>query len=431
MEHINLTPVDSISGEINLPGSKSLTNRALLLAALAEGETRITNPLASDDTARMIEALQQLGISTIPNDQRIDVVGNGGLFATPANTAFFLGNAGTAIRPLTAILSLIPGKFQIDGDQYMRERPIAHLCDALMHLGADIKYIGKDGYPPLSVTGDQISGGDVNIAGNISSQYLTALLLALPLAKNDSIINVIGEQVSKPYLDITMNIMNQFGVTVGNDDYQRFSVPGAQHYVSPGDYLVEGDASSASYFFAAAAISGSITVHGLGKDSVQGDIQFLDTIEAMGAKVSRNSQSVTVTRGELNGIDVDLNHIPDAAMTVAVMALFAKGTTRIRNVYNWRVKETNRMYAIETELRKLGATVLTTEDSITITPPASLQSTAIDTYGDHRIAMGFSLAALGDQSITINDPDCTKKTFPDYFDVFASVCHFADSSPSK
>lgn len=423
MEHITLAPIKSISGEIDLPGSKSLSNRALLLAALADGETHITNPLASDDTARMIEALQQSGISIAQNGNNIVVVGNSGLFATPANTSFFLGNAGTAIRPLTAVLSLIPGQFEIDGDQYMRERPIEHLCDALQHLGADIKYLGNDGFPPLSVTGGQIAGGNVDIAGNISSQYLTALLLALPLAEKDSVINVIGELVSKPYLDITMHIMSQFGVTVGHDDYQRFSVAGSQHYLSPEHYLVEGDASSASYFFAAAAISGSITVHGLGKDSVQGDIQFLDTIEAMGANVSRNAQSITVTRGELKGVDVDLNHIPDAAMTIAVMALFAKGTTRIRNVYNWRVKETNRMFAIETELRKLGAIVETTEDSITITPPASIQSTAIDTYGDHRIAMGFSLAALGDQPITINDPDCTKKTFPDYFDVFASVCH--------
>ncbi len=422
MDQITLQPVSKISGEVTLPGSKSLTNRALLLAALAEGETRIVNLLSSADTGHMITALRQLGVEITDETDSATVVGNGGLFPTPENSSFFLGNAGTAIRPLTAMLSLIPGQFIVDGDQYMRERPIAHLGDALKQLGASIEYTNKEGFPPIVVDGGHIEGGSVDIAGRISSQYLTALLLSLPLAENDSTINVIGEQVSKPYLDITLGIMKDFGVTVQNNQHQQFQIPGKQRYISPGEYLVEGDASSASYFFAAAAIKGEVTVRGLGQHSVQGDIQFLDTIEQMGASVERHDQHIVVRQGELQGVDVDLNHIPDAAMTIAVMALFAKGTTRIRNVYNWRVKETDRMTAIETELRKLGAKVVTTDDSITIEPPEEITRAEIDTYGDHRIAMGFSLAALGDTPITINDPDCTSKTYPNYFEEFASVC---------
>ena len=422
MDQITLQPVSKISGEVTLPGSKSLTNRALLLAALAEGETRIVNLLSSADTGHMITALRQLGVEITDETDSATVVGNGGLFPTPENGSFFLGNAGTAIRPLTAMLSLIPGQFIVDGDQYMRERPIAHLGDALKQLGASIEYTNKEGFPPIVVDGGHIEGGSVDIAGRISSQYLTALLLSLPLAENDSTINVIGEQVSKPSLDITLGIMKDFGVTVQNNQHQQFQIPGKQRYISPGEYLVEGDASSASYFFAAAAIKGEVTVRGLGQHSVQGDIQFLDTIEQMGASVERHDQHIVVRQGELQGVDVDLNHIPDAAMTIAVMALFAKGTTRIRNVYNWRVKETDRMTAIETELRKLGAKVVTTDDSITIEPPEEITRAEIDTYGDHRIAMGFSLAALGDTPITINDPDCTSKTYPNYFEEFASVC---------
>ena len=422
MDQITLQPISKISGEVTLPGSKSLTNRALLLASLAKGETRIVNLLSSADTGHMITALRQLGVEITDETDSATVVGNGGLFPTPANGSFFLGNAGTAIRPLTAILSLIPGQFIVDGDQYMRERPIAHLGDALKQLGATIEYTNKEGFPPIVVDGGHIKGGSVDIAGHISSQYLTALLLSLPLAENDSRINVIGEQVSKPYLDITLGIMKDFGIAVQNNNYQEFHVPGKQHYVSPGKYLVEGDASSASYFFAAAAIKGEVTVRGLGQHSVQGDIQFLDTIEQMGANVERYDQHIVVRQGDLQGVDVDLNHIPDAAMTIAVMALFAKGTTRIRNVYNWRVKETDRMTAIETELRKLGARVVTTDDSITIEPPEEISSAGIDTYGDHRIAMGFSLAALGNAPVTINDPDCTSKTYPNYFEEFASVC---------
>lgn len=423
MSQIVLGPVGHISGEVNMPGSKSVSNRALLLAALAKGKTHLTNLLKSDDTARMIEALRQLGVEVELNEdwRQCDVEGHGKLFATPAQTSFYLGNAGTAIRPLTAVLSLIPGTYTIDGDRYMRERPIEHLGDALTQLGAGVTYMGRRGYPPLELVGGHVTGGKVTIPGNISSQYLTALLLALPLAERDSDITVIGEQVSKPYLDLTLDVMSKFGATATNSEYRAFHVPGRQHYRSPGSFLIEGDASSASYFFAAAAIAGgTVRVYGIGRHSVQGDIAFLDVVERMGARVTRSDEWVEVTRGDLVGIDMDMNHMPDAAMTVATMALFARGRTTIRNIYNWRVKETDRMTAIATELAKLGANVETGEDYISIDPPAQVKPAEIDTYGDHRIAMAFSLAALGAR-IAINDPECTAKTFPDYFDVFASI----------
>ncbi|MEX2327597.1 MAG: 3-phosphoshikimate 1-carboxyvinyltransferase [Pseudomonadales bacterium] len=424
MNQLILTPIKQVSGQVLLPGSKSLSNRALLLSALARGSTHLTNLLKSEDTSRMVEALTQLGIGIELSDDwnNCSVVGNGGLFRVPTNTTFYLGNAGTAIRPLTAVLSLVPGTFTIDGDQYMRERPIDHLADALTQLGASIRYIGKSGHPPLILEGGHVKGGKVSMPGNISSQFLTALLMALPLAGHDSEITVIGDQVSKPYLDITLNIMARFGVSASHRDYARFSVSANQAYNSPGEYLIEGDASSATYFFAAAAIRGGrVRVNGIGKNSVQGDIKFLDVIEAMGANVIRDDNWIEVSRGELRAIDMDLNHIPDAAMTVATMALFATGTTTIRNVYNWRVKETDRMTAMATELGKLGAEVKTGDDYIVISPPSKIRSATIDTYGDHRMAMAFSLAALGDSSITINDPQCTAKTFPDYFDVFLGL----------
>ncbi|MEX0941293.1 MAG: 3-phosphoshikimate 1-carboxyvinyltransferase [Pseudomonadales bacterium] len=424
MNQLILTPIKQVSGQVLLPGSKSLSNRALLLSALARGSTHLTNLLKSEDTSRMVEALTQLGIGIELSDDwnNCSIVGNGGLFRVPTNTRFYLGNAGTAIRPLTAVLSLVPGTFTIDGDHYMRERPIDHLADALTQLGASIRYIGKSGHPPLILEGGHVKGGKVSMPGNISSQFLTALLMALPLAEHDSEITVVGDQVSKPYLDITLDIMARFGVSASHRDYGCFSVPANQAYHSPGEYLIEGDASSATYFFAAAAIRGGrVRVNGVGKDSVQGDIKFLDVIEAMGANVTRHDNWIEVSRGELRAIDMDLNHIPDAAMTVATMALFATGTTTIRNVYNWRVKETDRMTAMATELGKLGAEVKTGDDYIVISPPSKIRSATIDTYGDHRMAMAFSLAALGDSSITINDPQCTAKTFPDYFDVFLGL----------
>ncbi len=413
-----------VEGEVTLPGSKSLSNRALLLSALASGETRLTNLLRSDDTERMITALKELGIriTLSENGQECVVRGNAGLLNVSKPTELFLGNAGTAIRPLTAVLSLINQEFLIDGDEYMRERPIEHLIDALQQLGARVEYLGKAGCPPIKLEGGRVKGGDVSIRGDISSQYLTALLMALPLAEKTSNISVIGEQVSKPYLDITLGMLEFFGAKASHNNYQTFQIEGNQKYTSPGTYMIEGDASSASYFFGAAAIAGGpVRVHGLGKNSVQGDYQFLETIEQMGAKVDRQDNWTDVTSGQLKGVDVDLNHIPDAAMTIAAMALFAKGRTTIRNIYNWRVKETDRMHAMSEGLRRLGADVQTTEDTIIIDPPEAIRSAEIDTYADHRIAMSFSLAALGNADVTINDPDCTRKTFPDYFDVFQSI----------
>ena len=426
MNQLTLTPISSIAGEIQLPGSKSLSNRALLLAALCPEQTTLINLLKSEDTERMVDALRQLGVAiTLSEDfQECTVRGNNGLFAAPNDTEFYLGNAGTAIRPLTGMLAMIPGSFLIDGDQYMRERPIDHLVDALGQLGAEVQYLGKPNCPPIKVKGGLIQGGAVSIRGDISSQYLTSLLMSLPLAKQDSEITVIGEQVSKPYLDLTLDIMGRFGVSANHEEYQKFTISGRQNYQSPGSYLIEGDASSASYFFAAAAIKGgTVRVNGIGEDSVQGDFDFLKVIEAMGATVIRSDTWVEVEGGPLKAIDMDLNHIPDAAMTIATMALFAEGTTTIRNIYNWRVKETDRMHAMSTELRKLGARVEAGEDYIVIEPPEQLLEAEIDTYGDHRIAMAFSLASLGEVNITINHPEVTAKTFPNYFELFEAVSH--------
>jgi len=433
MSILQLSPVYKVSGEIKLPGSKSLSNRALLLAALSPSKTELNNLLRSEDTERMVEALTQLGVSiTLSEDwQSCSVRGNNGLFSAPNDASFFLGGAGTAIRPLTSILAMMRGNFTVDGEEYMRERPISHLVDALKELGAKISYLGAEGCPPLKVSGGYIKGGKVNVRGDISSQYLTSLLLALPLAEQDSEINVIGEQVSKPYVDLTLDIMEKFGVKASHNNYQQFLVRGGQTYSSPDNYLIEGDASSASYFFAAAAIKGgTVRVNGIGEASVQGDIAFLDVIEEMGAKVIRSENWVEVSRHELKGIDMDLNHIPDAAMTIASMALFAKGRTCIRNIYNWRVKETDRMFAMATELRKLGATVETGDDYIVIDPPDEIQSCSIDTYGDHRIAMAFSLASLSEAKIIINHPEVTAKTFPDYFAVFATICQYSQQGAS-
>jgi 3-phosphoshikimate 1-carboxyvinyltransferase len=424
MKSLQLAPVRHIEGQVNLPGSKSLSNRALLLAALAAGDTHLQNLLHSEDTARMLDALAQLKVGVERHSDTTDytVHGLGQLFSPKDDSTFMLGNAGTAIRPLTSMLSLCAGSFVVDGDQYMRERPIDHLVDALRQLGAEIDYLDKQGCPPIKLQGGRIQGGRVSIKGNISSQYLTALLMSLPLAQKDSTIDVIGEQVSKPYLDITLDIMRQFGVIAHHDNYQVFHVAGSQQYQSPGNYLIEGDASSASYFFAAAAIKGgTVRVNGLGRNSVQGDIAFLDVVEQMGARVNRQDSWIEVSAGPLQAIDLDLNHIPDAAMTVAMLALFANGTSRIRNIYNWRVKETDRMTAMATELRKLGADIQTGDDYIVITPPAKILPASIDTYGDHRMAMCFSLAALGPSPITINNPDCVAKTFPDYFEAFAAI----------
>ncbi|MFD2177388.1 3-phosphoshikimate 1-carboxyvinyltransferase [Veronia pacifica] len=424
MEQLTLQPIGKINGTVNLPGSKSVSNRALLLAALAEGKTRLTNLLDSDDIRHMLNALTKLGVSyqLSANNTVCEIEGLGRPFHVDTLQELFLGNAGTAMRPLAAALCLGEGDFVLTGEPRMKERPIGHLVDALRTAGANISYIESEGYPPLKISATGLHGGQVEIDGSISSQFLTAFLMAAPLASSDTEIRIKGELVSKPYIDITLHIMAQFGVTVEHSDYQVFHIKAGQRYVSPGDFLVEGDASSASYFLAAAAIKGGeVKVTGIGKKSIQGDIQFADALVAMGADIEWGDDYVIARRGELNAVDMDFNHIPDAAMTIATAALFANGTTAIRNVYNWRVKETDRLSAMATELRKVGAEVEEGDDFITITPPKHLTHAAIDTYDDHRVAMCFSLVALSDTPVTINDPGCTSKTFPDYFDKLASL----------
>ncbi len=423
MKTLTLEPISRVEGTVNLPGSKSVSNRALLLAALAKGTTRLTNLLDSDDIRHMLAALKALGVSyELSADKTVCTVqGVGRPFNASVPLSMFLGNAGTAMRPLCAALCLGQGEFTLTGEPRMEERPIGHLVDALREAGAEVNYLKRDGYPPLTIVGKGLPGGDVHIDGSVSSQFLTALLMAAPLASGDSRIIIKGELVSKPYIDITLHIMQQFGVTVEHDNYQIFHVRGNQSYLSPGDFLVEGDASSASYFLAAGVIKGKVRVTGIGKNSIQGDIRFADVLEAMGGKITWGDDYIEAEQGKLHGVDLDLNHIPDAAMTIATAALFASGKTAIRNIYNWRVKETDRLNAMATELRKLGADVVEGEDFIEVTPPAHLQHAAIDTYNDHRIAMCFSLVALSDTPVTINDPGCTSKTFPDYFDKLASI----------
>lgn len=425
MDSLTIPPLAAINGEVTLPGSKSLSNRILLLAAFARGETHISNLLDSDDVRYMLTALQALGVKYTLSEDRSECTVQGGNGPLRSDNALelFLGNAGTAMRPLCAALSAGRGEFALTGEPRMYERPIGDLVDCLRACGAEIEYSDTEGYPPLQIHAKGLKGGKVSIKGNISSQFLTAMLMAAPFCNDDLEIVIDGELVSKPYILITLDVMARFGIEVDNDNYQRFTVKAGQRYVSPGAIMVEGDASSASYFLAAAAIAGGkVRVHGVGTDSVQGDAQFAEVLEHMGAKIVRGDTWTEVSRDELYGVDVDLNHIPDAAMTIATTALFAQGETAIRNIANWRVKETDRLAAMATELRKLGAEVEEGEDYIVINPPAKIRAATIDTYNDHRMAMCFSLAAFGDSPITINDPGCTSKTFPTYFDLFLGLC---------
>lgn len=422
-DSLTLQPVALVDGTVNLPGSKSVSNRALLLAAMAHGTTRLTNLLDSDDVRHMLNALEALGVHyTLSADRRVcEVTGQGGPLHAQQPLELFLGNAGTAMRPLAAALCLGSNEIVLTGEPRMKERPIGHLVDALRQGGADILYLEQENYPPLQLKGG-FSGGEVSVDGSVSSQFLTALLMAAPLAQNDTQILIKGELVSKPYIDITLNLMQKFGVTVENDNYNVFRIAGNQRYIAPGDYLVEGDASSASYFLAAAAIKGgTVKVTGIGRNSVQGDIRFADVLEKMGAVIEWGDDYIACTRGELKAVDLDMNHIPDAAMTIATAALFADGTTVMRNIYNWRVKETDRLAAMATELRKVGAEVEEGHDYIRVTPPREIQYAEIGTYNDHRMAMCFSLVALSTTPVTILDPGCTAKTFPDYFEQLARI----------
>ncbi|KGA34409.1 3-phosphoshikimate 1-carboxyvinyltransferase [Pectobacterium brasiliense] len=427
-ESLTLQPIKLINGTLNLPGSKSVSNRALLLAALAEGKTRLTNLLDSDDVRHMLTALTALGVDYhLSSDRTVcEITGLGGAFTASQPLELFLGNAGTAMRPLAAALCLTDGDIVLTGEPRMKERPIGHLVDALRQGGAKIDYLEQENYPPLRLHGG-FQGGEISVDGSVSSQFLTALLMTAPLAAQDTQISIQGDLVSKPYIDITLHMMKAFGIEVRHENYQRFFVAGRQQYRSPGDYLVEGDASSASYFLAAAAIKGGVVrVTGVGRNSVQGDIRFADVLEKMGATVRWGEDYIECERGELHAIDMDMNHIPDAAMTIATAALFAQGgTTTLRNIYNWRVKETDRLAAMAIELRKVGAEVEEGNDYIRITPPTKLKVAEIGTYNDHRMAMCFSLVALSDTPVTILDPKCTAKTFPDYFEQLARLSELA------
>jgi 3-phosphoshikimate 1-carboxyvinyltransferase len=419
-----LKAVQSVSGQVTLPGSKSITNRILLLSAIADGATTIIGPLVSDDTLHMIDALKKLQVDLTQKDNGdILIHGTRGNFKNKS-AEIFLGNAGTAFRPLTAALSFSKGQYTLSGLPRMHERPIKDLVDALLQLNADITYLGQEGYPPLKISPSEIMiNGPIKIRGDISSQFLTSLLMAMPLTKKEVVIEIEGDLISKPYIDITLNLMARFGIHVKKIDWKHFVIPGSSSYVSPGEIFVEGDASSASYFLAAGALAGDIEVKGIGRNSIQGDVKFAEALVLMGADINILEASIQVTKvAALQAINLDCNHIPDAAMTLAVLALFAKGTTKLLNIGSWRVKETDRIKAMATELRKLGAAVTEGNDFIEITPPLKVKEhVEIDTYDDHRMAMCFSLVSLRNIPITINDPRCVNKTFPTYFEVLESI----------
>jgi 3-phosphoshikimate 1-carboxyvinyltransferase len=441
---LDLPPLAGAAGTVRLPGSKSISNRVLLLAALASGTTTIHDLLDSDDTRVMLDALRALGCSIDPDGNTLRITGLGGqLKPNETLLPLFLGNAGTAMRPLTAALSLLGGEFELSGVPRMHERPIGDLVDALTQLGCRIDYLGNPGYPPLRIHpvphGDLALDTPIRVRGDVSSQFLTALLLALPLAAADDIvIEVVGELISKPYIEITLNLLARFGIQVRRDGWERFTIPAGSSYSSPGDIHVEADASSASYFIALGAIAtgvsgkNGIRIEGVGADSIQGDIRFIDAARQMGALVDSGPNWLEVRRGAwpLKAIDLDANHIPDAAMTLAVMALYADGPSTLRNIASWRVKETDRIDAMANELKKLGAAVEAGPDFIRVHPMAQAgwRPASIHTYDDHRVAMCFSLAAFNPAGVPVRilDPHCVAKTFPDYFETLFSVAEAAE-----
>ena len=433
MDGLELAPVRRAAGVLRLPGSKSISNRTLLLAALARGATELASLLDSDDTRVMREALRALGVAVESAGSvehvRIDGIGQAAGFPTK-RAELFLGNAGTAFRPLTGALALCDGHYLLSGVPRMHERPIGDLVDALAQAGADIAYRGERGFPPLAIGPRRGRGrASLKVRGDVSSQFLSALLIALGWRGEGTRIEVDGALISKPYVELTLGLMRRFGVDVAREDWSAFTLPAGGGYASPGRVEVEGDASSASYFLAAGALGGGpVRVEGVGSASLQGDVQFARVLERMGARIAMGPAWIEAAAGtKLSGIDFDANLIPDAAMTAAVVALFAEGPTRIRNIASWRVKETDRIAAMATELRKFGATVEEGADFIGINPPDARRETrdhravTVDTYDDHRMAMCFSLAAFGPAPVRINDPGCVSKTFPAYFDEFRRI----------
>jgi 3-phosphoshikimate 1-carboxyvinyltransferase len=426
---LDIPPLESAAGTVVLPGSKSISNRVLLLAALSGGTTTVHDLLDSDDTRVMLDALRALGCGVRHAGSSLEVTGLGD--GQPASHArLFLGNAGTAMRPLTAALALIGGEFELSGVARMHERPIGDLVDALRQLGCNIDYLATEGYPPLRIHSPQLKlDAPIRVRGDVSSQFLTALLLALPLvAAKDIVVEVVGELISKPYVEITLNLLQRFGIAVAREGWQRFTIPAGSRYRSPGEIHVEADASSASYFVALGAIAADrqpIRIEGVGESSIQGDIRFIDAARAMGAHIVSGPNHLEVRRGAwpLQAIDLDCNHIPDAAMTLAAMALYANGTTTLRNIASWRVKETDRLAAMAAELRKLGAAIDEGADFLRVTPPAKWKASSIHTYDDHRIAMSFALAAFNPAGlpVRIEDPKCVAKTYPEYFEALFAV----------
>ena len=431
-QFLDLPALHSAAGTVHLPGSKSISNRVLLLAGLSAGTTTVHDLLDSDDTQVMLDALRTLGCQIDASDDRtLRITGLGGRLQTH-EAALFLGNAGTAMRPLTAVLAVLAAtqgaRFELSGVPRMHERPIGDLVDALHQLGCRIEYLGSDGFPPLRLTAAAAplrTVASIRVRGDVSSQFLTALLLALPLVTADApvVIEVDGELVSRPYVEITLNLLARFGISVAHDGWRRFTIPAGSAYQTPGDIHVEADASSASYFIALGAIAATerpLRIEGVGSASIQGDIRFVDAARQMGAQVTTGPNWIEVRRGRfpLRAITLDCNHIPDAAMTLAAMALYADGTTRLENIASWRVKETDRLTAMSTELRKLGAAVAEGADFIQIGAPTTWTAAAIATYDDHRIAMSLALAAFNParQPVRIVDPRCVGKTFPDYFE---------------
>jgi len=429
---LDVPPLDHANGPVTLPGSKSISNRVLLLSALCAGTTHIHDLLDSDDTRVMLQALRQLGCGVDVQGTSVTVKGLGGRTAHQDPLTLFMGNAGTAMRPLTAALAVLGGDYTLQGVPRMHERPIGDLVDGLRQMGCQVEYLGVEGYPPLRIGQPTLNiPHPIQVRGDVSSQFLTALLMALPLATAQQAITieVVGELISKPYIDITLNLLARYGIQVQREGWERFTLPQGSQYRSPGEIHVEADASSASYFIALGALASErgIRIHGVGADSIQGDIRFMDAAQAMGAQITSGPNWLEVRRGAwpLTSIDLDCNHIPDAAMTLAVMALYADGPTTLRNIGSWRVKETDRITAMATECRKLGATVDEGQDWIRVHPlPAGQWRAArLHTYDDHRVAMCFSLAAFNPDAVPVRleDPGCVAKTFPDYFETLFSV----------
>lgn len=427
LAQLAIGPIARTRGVVPLPGSKSISNRTLLLAALARGTTSLAGLLDADDTARMADALRMLGVRLDSDDGQWRVHGTADAFPN-RKASLYLGNAGTAVRPLTAVLAMLGGEYEIAGVPRMHARPIGDLVDALRCVGCDVRYLGNDGYPPLAIgeSGGR-AGNRVPIRGDVSSQFVSALLMALPLARDarsrETSVHVTTPLISRPYVDITVRLMRRFGVDLVTNDASTFVVPAGARYRSPGKIDVEGDASAASYFLAAGAIGGGpVRVEGVGRDSIQGDVGFADVLARQGADIRFGENWIEARSGErMRGGTIDCVAIPDAAMTLAIVALFARKPTRLVNIGSWRVKETDRIAAMASELAKLGATIAAGSDWLEISPLASFREAAIDTYDDHRMAMCFALASLGGVRVAINDPGCVRKTFPGYFEALRSI----------